>query len=111
LVAKVKEKTMAKIFKLGMLVLALVFVLTAVGCKNGTEEDDDDDYNLTWTFENKSSVAVTILCDDLKPSDFTISPGKTKTAKSQKSRIEITYSPASKVNVSTSSGKFTFTDK
>jgi hypothetical protein len=97
-----------RFFKWGMLVLALVFVLTIVGCK---DDDGDDDYIYTWTFQNNSNYTVTVKCNDLIPSNFTISKGKTSYARSAKTVITILYGPSDKVKATTSDGKFTFSDK
>jgi hypothetical protein len=49
LIAKVKEKTMAnKRFWLGILVLALVFGLTVVGCDDGSTGGFDGELNGIW---------------------------------------------------------------
>jgi hypothetical protein len=98
-----------KIFKLGMLVLAFVFAFMVFGCKQDTEEED---LPYTWTFDNKSSVVVTVVCDDIKPTDFTINANQVKTAKSAKTIIKIAYGPSDKVECDTSvSGKFIFKNK
>jgi len=98
-----------KKFKLGMLVLALVFVLAVAGCK---EEEEEDLYIHTWIFDNQSSVHVTIRCSDLRPSDFAISPKKQQTAQSKEERITINYSPSDKVSGDASTpGLFIFYDK
>jgi fibronectin type 3 domain-containing protein len=96
-----------KEFWLGMLVLALVFGMTVVGCDDLTKRDE----KYTYTFINQSSVTVTVSCSDIDPSNFTINTGSTKTATSSKSMIQILYTPADKVDVTGSVGTFTFRDK
>jgi len=92
---------------LGILVMALVFGMTVVGCDDPTKED----VKYTYKFLNQSSITVTVSCSDLAPSSFTINAGSTKTATSSQSMIQILYTPADKVNVTVGVGTFTFTDR
>jgi hypothetical protein len=58
LIANVKETTMAnKRFWFGMLVMALVFGMTVVGCDNGSGGTvDNSPFNGTWTKDDYSIV-------------------------------------------------------
>jgi hypothetical protein len=90
-----------KRFCLGILAIALIFGMTVIGC--------EEEYS--YTFVNQSSQTVTVSCGDLNPSNFTINPGQTKTATSSQSMVSIVYTPANLVDVVTTTGQFTFSDK
>jgi hypothetical protein len=101
---------------LGMLVMALVFGMTVVGC-----EDDSGGGNngggsgggggITWTFNNLSSVSVTITCSALNPSEFFVNAGSQKSATSTELDIDFIYTPANQVNLSRDGRTYTFRNK
>jgi hypothetical protein len=65
----------------------------------------------TWTFDNQSSYDITITCDDLTPSRFTVNSHTTKTATSSVYVIEISYNYAGNVTCTPGNNKFTFYNK
>ena len=94
---------------LGILVMALVFGMTILGCKGMEDLLKTDTYS--YSFINQSSYTVSISCSDLNPSDFTVAAGQTKTATSSKSGVQVTWGPSNYVNRTTEPGKFIFTNK
>ena len=91
-----------KYFGLGILVMALVFGMTVVGC-----DDDSASAAYSWTFANTSNYTVNVQSPALTPSSFSISPnGGSKTATSSTDTFDWIYTPVNNVQVTQSeSGK------
>ena len=89
----------------GIIVLFAAIAFSTVGCSLSTSSSsstDDSNYPYQYTFINNSSYSTTITCSDLSPSNFVLSSGTTKVAKSKKSSVNITYTNASLISATLS---------
>ena len=106
---------------LGIIALVTVIGFSMASCKNdddgggggggGGNEGGGGSGSITWTFNNLSSVSVTITCSALNPSEFFVNAGSQKTATSSELDIDFIYTPANQVNLSRDGRTYTFKNK
>ena len=92
---------------LRIIVLLMVIGFLLMSCDLNPE--------FTWKFVNQSSYTVNISEADVKPSSFTLEPGKSRSFTNSRTSVSCKYEPVNFVDASFSStlkgGTFTFKNK
>ena len=98
-------KNMKRIF--GIIVLSVVIGFLMVSCKL------DQEY--TWKFDNQSSLEVNVFSTNFNPSEFKLAAGTSRSFTNDKTSVSFQYTPADKVDASSSTtsdgGTFTFRNR